>query len=332
MPILRDERVKALVMLAVIYGLVAFSPSWAIRGLAVIDEGRVVHAEAFRGTVADALQQLQVPIAEGDVIAPGPETLLVSGMTVAIERAVTAVVAVDGRQHAVRAPARTVADVLEQAGVELGPLDRVVPSLDTPVQPNMVVRVTRVKEEEVVRQISIPYETWRRAEPSWNKGRVGRLREGKPGLEEQRVRLVYEDGKLVREEILSSTVVERPRVEIIGVGTRVLLRTMQTPAGRIRYSDVLEMEATAYYPGPESTGRWADGLTATGMPAGHGIVAVDPAVIPLGTRLYIPGYGIAIAADVGSAIRGYRIDLAFDTYREALHYGRRRVQVYILVD
>jgi len=332
MPILRDERVKALVMLAVIYGLVAFSPSWAIRGLAVIDEGRVVHAEAFRGTVADALQQLQVPIGEGDVIAPGPDTPLVSGMTVAIERAVTAVVSVDGRQQTVRAPARTVADVLEQAGVELGPLDRVVPSPDTPVQPNMVIRVTRVREEEVVRRFSIPYGTWRWAEPSWEKGRVGILREGKPGVEEQRVRLIYENGKLVREEILSRTIVERPRAEIIGVGTRVLFRTMQTPAGRIRYSDVLEMEATAYYPGPESTGRFADGRTATGMLAGHGVVAVDPAVIPLGTRVYVPGYGIAVAADVGSAIRGYRIDLAFDTYREALHYGRRRVQVYILVD
>jgi len=332
MPILRDERVKALVMLAVIYGLVAFSPSWAIRGLAVIDEGRVVHAEAFRGTVADALQQLQVPIGEGDVIAPGPDTPLVSGMTVAIERAVTAVVSVDGRQQTVRAPARTVADVLEQAGVELGPLDRVVPSPDTPVQPNMVIRVTRVREEEVVRRVSIPYGTWRWAEPSWEKGRVGILREGKPGVEEQRVRLIYENGKLVREEILSRTIVERPRAEIIGVGTRVLFRTMQTPAGRIRYSDVLEMEATAYYPGPESTGRFADGRTATGMLAGHGVVAVDPAVIPLGTRVYVPGYGIAVAADVGSAIRGYRIDLAFDTYREALHYGRRRVQVYILVD
>src|SRR5690606_29425198 len=331
MPILRDERVKALVMLAVIYGLVAFSPSWAIRGLAVIDEGRVVHAEAFRGTVADALQQLQVPIGEGDVIAPGPDTPLVSGMTVAIERAVTAVVSVDGRQQTVRAPARTVADVLEQAGVELGPLDRVVPSPDTPVQPNVVIRVTRVREEEVVRRFSIPYGTWRWAEPSWEKGRVGILREGKPGVEEQRVRLIYENGKLVREEILSRTIVERPRAEIIGVGTRVLFRTMQTPAGRIRYSDVLEMEATAYYPGPESTGRFADGRTATGMLAGHGVVAVDPAVIPLGTRVYVPGYGIAVAADVGSAIRGYRIDLAFDTYREALHYGRRRVQVYILV-
>ncbi|MFS8542968.1 MAG: 3D domain-containing protein, partial [Limnochordales bacterium] len=66
--------------------------------------------------------------------------------------------------------------------------------------------------------------------------------------------------------------------------------------------------------------------------AGPGVVAVDPGVIPLGTRVYIPGYGIALAADVGSAIRGHRIDLAFDTYREALHYGRRWVKVYILVD
>ncbi|OUM93476.1 MAG: hypothetical protein BAA04_02020 [Firmicutes bacterium ZCTH02-B6] len=327
-----DERVKALVLLAAIYVLVAVSPSWAIRGVTVIDEGRVVHAEAFRGTVADALQRLQVPVNEGDVIAPGLDTPLVPGMTVAIERAVTAVVAVDGRQEVVRAPARTVAEVLEQAGIELGHLDRVAPSLDTPVQPNLVVRVTRVREEEVVRQNTIPYETWRWAEPKWEKGRVGLLQEGKPGLEEQRVRLVYEDGKLVREEILSSTIVQRPRAEIIGVGTRVIIHTKQTPAGLIRYIDVLDMEATAYYPGPESTGRWADGRTATGLLAGHGVVAVDPAVIPLGTRVYIPGYGIAVAADVGSAIRGHRIDLAFDTYREALHYGRRRVQVYILID
>ena len=52
-----------------------------------------------------------------------------------------------------------------------------------------------------------------------------------------------------------------------------------------------EMIATAYYPGPESTGEWADGITATGVKAGFGIAAVDPEVIPLGTRLYVPGYG-----------------------------------------
>jgi len=106
----------------------------------------------------------------------------------------------------------------------------------------------------------------------------------------------------------------------------------QTPAGWIEYTEILTMEATAYYPGPESTGIWADGYTSTGLRAGHGVVAVDPEVIPLGTALYIPGYGLAVAADVGSAIKGNRIDLCFDTYEEALFFGRRPVEVYILTD
>ena len=81
------------------------------------------------------------------------------------------------------------------------------------------------------------------------------------------------------------------------------------------------MIATAYSPDPESTGPWADGVTATGVKAGYGIAAVDPDVIPLGTRLYIPGYGHALAADVGGAIKGNRIDLCFDTHQEAVRFG-----------
>ena len=130
--------------------------------------------------------------------------------------------------------------------------------------------------------------------------------------------------------VVDRETVEEPRAEIIGIGTRIVVREMQTPAGLIRYTDVLDMEATAYYPGPESTGVWADGYTATGLKAGHGVIAVDPSVIPLGTRVYIPGYGIAVAGDVGGAIKGNIIDLAFDTYREAMHFGRQRVKVYIL--
>ncbi|MBV8655919.1 MAG: 3D domain-containing protein, partial [Candidatus Eremiobacteraeota bacterium] len=67
-----------------------------------------------------------------------------------------------------------------------------------------------------------------------------------------------------------------------------------------------------------------------GRPAGHGIVAVDPSVIPLGTRLFIPGYGLAIAGDTGGAIRGFRIDLGFNSERDALLFGRREVTVYRL--
>jgi 3D (Asp-Asp-Asp) domain-containing protein len=90
------------------------------------------------------------------------------------------------------------------------------------------------------------------------------------------------------------------------------------------------MIATAYDPGPLSCGPYADGRTAIGLRAGHGVVAVDPNVIPLRARLYIEGYGPAIAGDVGGAIKGNRIDLGYNSRRAALQFGRRPVTVWVL--
>ena len=85
------------------------------------------------------------------------------------------------------------------------------------------------------------------------------------------------------------------------------------------------MVATAYSADcPGCSGR-----TATGRPAGHGVVAVDPSVIPLGTHMSIPGYGEAVAADTGGAIRGRRIDLGFASNAAADRFGRRPVTVYL---
>ncbi len=92
------------------------------------------------------------------------------------------------------------------------------------------------------------------------------------------------------------------------------------------YNAVYTMEATAYLP----TDGGGNGITASGMYAQRGVVAVDPNVIPLGTRLYIPGYGEAIAADTGGAIRGDRIDLCMESYGECMQFGRRYVEVYVL--
>ena len=101
---------------------------------------------------------------------------------------------------------------------------------------------------------------------------------------------------------------------------------VQTENGSTSYRAVYTMEATAYLP----TDGSPEGLTAMGIPATRGVVAVDPRVIPLGSRVYIPGYGIAIAADTGGAIRGERIDLCMETDSECMNFGRRDVQVYVL--
>ena len=104
--------------------------------------------------------------------------------------------------------------------------------------------------------------------------------------------------------------------------------------------DILGLGKGQYEVVPLSNGMWMDstaysayetsGYTATGEYVRHGIAAVDPNHIPLGTRLYVDGYGEAIAADTGGAIRGNRIDLGFDSYQEAINWGRRDVYVQII--
>lgn len=101
---------------------------------------------------------------------------------------------------------------------------------------------------------------------------------------------------------------------------------VHTSEGARQYSSVMVMEATAYLP---SDGG-GSGITATGIAACHGVIAVDPSVIPLGTQVYIPGYGVAIAADTGGAIRGNKVDVCVEDYGSAMQFGRRDVEVYIL--
>ncbi|MGM9539669.1 3D domain-containing protein [Anaerovibrio sp.] len=115
-------------------------------------------------------------------------------------------------------------------------------------------------------------------------------------------------------------------VKDVPVAPPVAENTVSTNQGEMAYATCISMEASAYLP---TDGNGA-GITATGAVARRGIVAVDPDVIPLGTRVYIPGYGTAVAADTGGAIRGNKIDLCMESYGEAINFGRRSVEVYIL--
>lgn len=94
----------------------------------------------------------------------------------------------------------------------------------------------------------------------------------------------------------------------------------------------MTLNATAYCPCSKCCGSYANGYTASGMKAGYGVAAVDTRVIPLGTKLYVEGYGYCIAADTGGAIKGNRIDLCYGTHSAALAsgFGHKNVKVYII--
>ena len=127
---------------------------------------------------------------------------------------------------------------------------------------------------------------------------------------------VQEEVAEVVEEAAEISTVEEPAVENV----------IEISGNDFAYSNVMSMEASAYLPADGG----GSGITAMGIPATYGVVAVDPGVIPLGTRLYIPGYREAVAADTGGAIRGYRIDLCMESYSQAMQFGRRNVTVYVL--
>lgn len=186
----------------------------------------------------------------------------------------------------------------------------------------VVSGITKQYEQTVNKEIGI--QTIIEPDPTMAKGEQKIIQEGHAGQVSIKERVYLQGDKIIRTKELSSKVIKDMVPKIIKEGTRE--KIVQTSRGNVRYSKFLKMNATAY---TASDGN-GDGITASGIPATRGIVAVDPEVIPLGTRLYIPGYGEALAADTGGAIQGNRIDLVVDSYGEAVNFGRQDIDVYIL--
>lgn len=176
--------------------------------------------------------------------------------------------------------------------------------------------------ETIVAVEEIPPPTEIRAEARLREGIRVVLREGKPGLKKVRYEVVNRSGK-EEKRVLGEKIIRKPVARIVLVGTG---RNLASRGGVERVRKVLVMEATAYCAGYDGVDR----VTATGRRAEVGIAAVDDRVIKLGTLLYVEGYGLALAADRGRAIKGNRIDLFMESYAEAKRWGRRKVRVFIL--
>jgi 3D (Asp-Asp-Asp) domain-containing protein len=231
---------------------------------------------------------------------------------------------VDKTVFGISTSSATVGEVLDLLRIALGDLDRASPSPETPITDGIEIRITRVGCRQVERLESVPHHTVVLADPERPAGFTKVLRDGSDGRLRQVWRVWEKDGVETARGLIGEEVVEEPVDAVVLRGTHGLA----SRGGD--WCQPLSMEATAYDPGPKSCGKWASGYTATGVKAEKGVVAVDDRVIPMGTRMYIPGYGFAVAADRGGAIKGMRIDLCYPTYEEAIQFGRRKVQVYLL--
>lgn len=307
--------------------------SLAIRratSLTLDDQGVTRTLHTMQTTVGQVLEEHGISLFLGDEVIPGLQEPITSGMTVVIHRSVPVTIEVDGRTIRTRTRAQNVAGVLGQEGIALLGKDSVQPELTAPVRPNMKIRVTRVREELAVEFDPIPFKTVWVPDPAMELDSIRLVQPGELGLIKRRFRIVMEDNREVARYLEDAWVAQTPVTKTLAYGTKIVVRTLETPDGPIEYWRKIRVYAVSYTAASsgKSLAHPRYGYTRLGVKATKGIVAVDPSVIPLRTRIYVPGYGFALAADTGGGVKGKLIDLCFDVGKyESWHWW---VDIYLL--
>ncbi|WP_017470352.1 ubiquitin-like domain-containing protein [Amphibacillus jilinensis] len=307
------------------------------QALTLVIDGESTMYYTTEKTVADFLDNIGVEVGEHDQLNVDASDLIEADLTIVLDQAVQVIIKDANEEEKVWTTEETVSELLESESIELDELDRLEPEEDDTITEDMKVRITRVEEVTDVVEETIDYATVRRDDDSLKKGTEEVVESGAEGLVEKEYRVTIENGEEVERELVNEEVKQESEQRIIAVGTKVV----QEPVSRndnaseqsssAPSSNTMTMEATAYnWNCGSCDGR---GLTSTGynLKANpQGVVAVDPSVIPLGTKLYIEGYGYAVARDTGGAINGNKIDLHMSSSEEARRFGRRTVQVEIV--
>ena len=316
----------------------------------VMADGKSKTVTCVGGTVEDALKQAGVTVGEEDSLNYDKDKPLFDKMHIRVTRVMKIQVTADGETKEYETSAQTVEAALKKCGVELGEEDRVEPALTEKVKDGMEITVQRVEVKEEVKTEEVPYETQYKDTDSLYEGETQVETAGVAGEKEVTYKVTYVDGKEESREQASEEVTKEPVTEVVLRGTAVKAEDSTpsvdvsggngtgTSAGTfvdmhgntVSYSSVLTGTCTAYsVPG---------GTTSLGWDAVYGVVAVNPNIIPYGTKLYITSpdgsvvYGYGVAGDTGGAAMAGDIiaDLCYNTIEECSIIGRRTMNVYIL--
>ncbi|GIN17980.1 hypothetical protein J32TS2_33360 [Shouchella clausii] len=332
--------------------------------LSVAGEETTVYTVA--DNVNDLFTELGIEPKAEDEIEPSGDTPIEDGLHIAYSPAVLLTFAYDGNEGEYWSTSATVADFLKEANVELGELDRVEPALDEELRDGLDIRLVRVEKVTDVIEEPTAFETLREEDSDLNHGVERVVEKGKKGKQALHYEVTLEDGVEVDRQLVKTETVEESENRVIAVGTKqeeakeyvsetqtahetVSQEPVDQPVSepekpkqesakpqekqeveQEKQQKTLQMQSTAYTAACDG----CSGITATGIDLNSNahmkVIAVDPSVIPLGTRVHVEGYGEAIAGDTGGAIKGNKIDVHVPTKEDATNYGSKSVKVTIL--
>jgi uncharacterized protein YabE (DUF348 family) len=278
------------------------------------EDGLVTSHVTTQATVADALLDAGVTLNKEDVVVPAAITLLTPGMHVYINYASRITVRTGGDDTELFTRARTVGDALKDAGFDLQREDVVTPAETKPVTNGMVIGLATIRDVKLSKDTPIPYATVYQYDSSQADGTTLVTQPGADGyVHHEYIARQINGREVARQETAETSV--RSTDEVVTIGTYVSATPTPEPVPAASAPDTSgQCVATysvwaTYYTAASAGGS----TTATGTGVYKGIIAVDPSVIPLGTSMYVPGYGYGIAADTGGGVEGYFIDLAYGT-------------------
>lgn len=296
-----------------------------------VDRGKAVTIEADRQTQSvythainseALLRENKIPLGQHDEVELSTEKLE-DGTKATVRRAVPVTIVFKNQKKTIKTAKKTVQEAAEQAGYDKENY-RPYGDVNAPITKNMTIKIGVLSRKEVTEDEVVPYAIESIPDETLGQGEEQVLQQGVNGRKTVKNYLVSLDGQVIGKEHISTTLVAEMQPLIRHVGTK---ETVEINTGTIsKYKAVYTMVATAYLP----TDGNGEGITKMGTRARYGEIAVDPNVIPLGTTVYIPGYGVARAEDTGSDILGNRVDLCMLDYNQCMQFGRRTVLVYIL--
>lgn len=307
-------------------------------------DGYSVDVITHDDTVEELLARYDIALGPGDELSLNMDERLNEETEITLTRAMEVRVLADGEIKSVYLTEGSVQDVLDKAEVQVREQDLVNMPLARQLMPNDVVKVTRIDEDIIVETESIPYKVITRKNNDLEEGVNQVVQEGKQGVLERRISIVYQDGVEISRSVVGETVTQQPEDRIVDKGTARFVNIASR--GRTRYSQVKKVQATAYTAGFSCTGKNPGdpgyGKTASGATVQPYMTIAAPRNIPFGTKVYIPELvkywkdrgvtisGIFVVQDRGGAVKGNRIDIYMEDQSQTRNWGRRNVTMYIL--
>lgn len=282
------------------------------------------------------LSKQGIVLNEGDRVNYALNDEVGDNAVIEIVRAISVKVVYMGETRDVTTTETSVAAILAEQEIAVNDSYEVYPATYENVSDGDTITIIAHDTHNITVQEELDFATEEVENASLAQGERVVTQQGQKGIKEYVYRISYQDGTEVSRELISETTLSDPVNEVVEYGPESVWELGAIPASApTNYSKVMEFTATAYDASPADNGKWA-GKTSTGMPLTYGVVAVDPRVIPYGTKMYIESvdgkyvYGYAIAGDCGGAIKGNKVDLFFPSRSKCYEFGRRAVRIYFL--